>query len=51
MNLLIELIMESKKIAKTYREVFDTEPQCNIQDEINKEYEAQGWKPVSRWDW
>jgi hypothetical protein len=34
-----------------HQEVYDTEPQCHIQDAINVVCEAQQWQPVSRWDW
>jgi hypothetical protein len=34
-----------------HKEVYDTEPQCDIQDAINRACLAEGWQPVSRWDW
>jgi len=34
-----------------HKEVFDTEPQVLITAAINRAAEAQGWQPVSRWDW
>jgi hypothetical protein len=34
-----------------HKEVYDTEPQTDIQDAINRAALAQGWQPVSRWDW
>jgi hypothetical protein len=34
-----------------HHEVYDTEPQEDIQDAINRACLAQGWQQVSRWDW
>lgn len=36
--------------SSRYDEVYDTEPQYGIEDAINRELEAQGWRPVSRWE-
>lgn len=34
-----------------HKEVWDTEPQLDIEDAINRACLAQGWQKVSRWDW
>jgi len=34
-----------------HQEVYDTEPQCDIQDAINRACLREGWQRVSRWDW
>jgi hypothetical protein len=39
-------------VAETgHQEVYDTEPQGDIEDAINRACLEQGWQRVSRWDW
>lgn len=40
----------SDVVKRGYPEVHDTEPEWAIADAINVECEAQGWKPVDRWE-
>ena len=41
-----------KAIARHHAEVYDTEPQYDIAEQINVRLcTPQLWQPISRWDW
>lgn len=39
------------ELEHTHSEVWDTEPQWAISDEVTAACNELGWAPLSRWDW
>ena len=51
-HLLGEIRAMIDSIAKVHGEVYDTEPEANIAEQVNERLcKPQGWLPVSRFDW
>ena len=51
-HLLGEIRAMIDSVSKVHGEVYDTEPEANIADQINERLcKRQGWLPVSRHDW
>lgn len=50
-NLPAEVRTMCDRIARTWGEVYDTEPQEEIADVLSAVCAEQGWLPISRWDW
>jgi len=51
-HLLGEVRVMIDSIAGMHGEVYDTEPEANIAEQINERLcKPQGWLPISRHDW
>lgn len=51
-HLIGEIRAMIDSIAKVHPEVYDSEPEAEIAEQVNKRLcEPQGWLPVSRHDW
>ena len=51
-HLIAEIRAMVDSIAKVHPEVYDTEPEADIADQVNERLcKPLGWLPVSRHDW